>query len=266
MKKINEIKLNINLTTILLILIILGLGVFGGIKLHRNKVNNLNDKYESQVRLTNALTDRVKYYQNKEEEWVAEKLTIQTSLKNLENLNGKLSESQQELVRRIRNVERDNTVIAAALIQANVKLDSLLHEGDVIVDTTNKNITFIDNYKDGNKEIQYNITVGNVLPSPTTATPTLSLNSLYFPNTQFIEFHWKNDKKKGYPISFSVTNTNEYFNVANIESYAIENLRKEFIDPNGWQKFVMWLDRNGNRLTWFGIGGAVGIAAGAMVF
>lgn len=266
MKKITEIKLNINLTTILLILIILGLGVFGGIRLYQNKITNINDKYESQVKLTNALNDRLQYHQNKEEEWVAEKLTIQTSLKNLEALNGKLTESQQELVRRIKGVEKNNTVIAAALIQANVKLDSLLHDGDVLIDTTNKNITFSDTYKKDKKEVQYNLTVGNVLPYPITATPTLSLNSLYFPNTQYIEFHWKNDKKKGYPIAFSVTNSNEYFNVTNIESYAIENLHKEFVDPNSWQKFVMWLDRNGNKLTWFGIGGAVGVAVGTAIF
>lgn len=258
MKKISEINVNINLVTLLLIGVILLLLIVFGWNIYINNVNKLEDKIETEVKLRDALLDKVIYYQNKEKEWVAEKLTIQTSIKNLENINGKLSSNQKELLNRISEINKSNNIIAAALIQTQVKIDSLIHKGSTTVDTLTKKITFSDSYKEENKEVYYSFVVKNILPSPITAKPVLLIDSLHFPNKQFIEFHWKNDKKKGYPVSFSISNSNGYFKTIDVDSYVIPQISKEKLNPNGWQKIGNFFIRNGNTLMWIGIGGIIG--------
>lgn len=227
-----------------------------------NKVVKLKNKYETEVKLKDALVDTVHLYQNKQKEWVAEKLTIQESVKNLEKINGQLTASQKEMVARIKEVEKKNDIIVAALIETHVKLDSLLHKGQTVVDTTHKKVMFSDWRKDGKKEIKYKLTVGNVIPSQLGLQPTLFIDSLDFPNKQFIEFHWKNDKKKGYPVAFSVSNSNDYFKTVNVDSYAIPKLSKEVLDPNGWQKIGNFFKRSGKTVGTL----AVGAAGGATLF
>lgn len=251
-------NITLNLTTLILVgIIIVGL-FFGGWKIYQNRVNNLNDKLETEIKLKDALLDSVYHFQNREKEWVAEKLTIQETIKNLEKINGQLTQSQKDLLVRIKEIEKVSNIIAAALIQSNVKLDSLIHKGETVVDTTKHKVTFRDLYKDGKKEVRYSFTVGNVLPSPLTAIPSLRIDSLYFPNTQFIEFHWKKDKKAGYPVAFSVSNSNDFFKTVNVDSYAIPALSKEVLNPNGWQKISNFFVRNGNTLIKVGVGVVVG--------
>lgn len=253
----NFLKFDINLTT-LLIIILFSVLSFVGMKLYTNRIDILKEKLETEVKLKNALIDNVTYYQNKEKEWVAEKLVIQTSIKNLEQMNKQLTVSQKELLDRIKETNKKNDIIAAALIQTQVKIDSLLHKGQTIIDTTGKKITFSDLHKDGNKEVRYSFTVGHVLPAPSDATPTLFIDSLYFPNKQFVQFFWKNDKKNGYPVSFSVSNSNDYFKTVNIDSFTIPKISKEILNPNGWQKIENFFIRSGNSLIYIGIGGIIG--------
>lgn len=261
MAKISEIKLNINLTTLIIIgVVLLGL-IIGGFGLYQQRVNKLNDKLETETKLRNALLDTVKNYQNKEKEWVAEKLTIQVSLKNLEKIQGQLTANQKEMLDRIKEVNKKNDIITAALIQTQVKIDSLIHNGKTTIDTIKKQIIFSDYRKDGNKEVRYKFIVGNVLPSPLTAKPSLLIDSLSFPNKQFIEFHWKKEKKNGYPISFTVSNSNDYFKTVNIDSYAIPELSKEKLNPNGWQKIGNFFIRNGKTVIYISVGAVVGATA-----
>ena len=192
--------------------------------------------------------------QNKEKEWVAEKLTIQETIKNLIKINGQLNESQKELLNKIKEVEKKNDIIVAALIVTNVKIDSLLHKGETTVDTINKKITFNDSSRIGNKVVQYDLTVRNVLPSNYNIKPTLMFNSLLFPNKQFVEFHWIKNKKTNYPVSFSVTNSNDYFRTVNIESYAIPEINHDNLHPTGWQRFGEWLGKNGKVVMFIGAG------------
>ena len=139
-------------------------------------------------------------------------------------------------------------------------MDSLLLKGQVTIDTAHKKITFFDKYVDGKKTMNYNFTVGNVIPSPTNAKPTLLIGLLEFPNSQLVEFHWKNNKKEGYPIAFSVSNSNDFFRTVNVDSYIIPEINKEKIKPTGWQKFGSFFSKTGNRLIFVGIGGVIGVS------
>ena len=246
-------------------LVVVLLLITGGIiKIQRNKIADWKDKYQTEVKLKDALIDSVGFYRNAYGEVVAEKLTIQESIKNLEKIYGQLSESQKELITRIKELDKKNNIIAAALITANVKIDSLLHDGKTVVDTTGKKVYFSDYYKKTKDkvtyEVAYKFTVGKVVPFPITATPTLLIDSLYFPNKQFVDFHYRDNKEKGDPISFSVSNSNGFFNTVNIDSYAIPKLVPEYKS-----KFGEWFNKNGKWVL-VGVGGvAVGTGATYML-
>jgi hypothetical protein len=76
-----------------------------------------------------------------------------------------------------------------------------------------------------------------------------------------VNFHWKDDRKEGYPISFNVINTNPYFKVHDIQSYAIPELTREKVKPTFWQKVGQFGKSTGGKLTIFGIGVGVGAIA-----
>lgn len=228
------------------------------------KNSKLNERVDTEVKFRNALIDTVTRYQNKEKEWVTEKLTIQKNIKDLDKLNSQLTSSQRELVARIKEVEKNGSIIAAALVNTNVMIDSLLHKGKTVVDTINNNVEFSDSYKNDKKEVIYKFVVGNVIPKDSKSIPTLRIDSLYFPNKQFIDFHWKDDKKIGNPVTFSISNSNDFYKTGNIESYIIPSITKEHLNPTGWQKVENFFIRNGKSFIKFGFGTAVG-AAGMLI-
>lgn len=255
MKILNFILEKNRWAILLVIITILGIGI------QRNRIGNLKDKYQSEVKLKNALLDSVDTYQNKEGQWVSEKLTIQANLKELQKMNGQLTADQNKLLNKIKEVNKENSIITAALIQANFKVDSLMHDGDVLIDTLNKTVEFIQL---DNPDIKYDFLARGVLPYPPNTKPTLLINNLSLPNEQFIEFHWIDNKKEGYPIAFSVTNTNKYVKVNNINSYAIPELKKEVINPTGWGKVGQWLVKNG-KVVGFVAGGVIIGAGGTYI-
>lgn len=249
MKKIWEwIKNNYRLMGVLAAIILVLCGV---IYFQYNQISDLKKEKKQTSQVLNALQDTMNVYQNKEKEWVVEKLTIQTSMKELEKINGLLNESQKEMFERIKKIENSNKVITAALIKTNIILDSLVAKNEmVVIDTTNKVITF----QDSTDNLQYELSAFPVLPAYPDIKPTLTFNKFLLPNTQFIEFHWKDDRKSGYPVSFSVTNTNDYFKTINVESYAIPNIEHQ----SGFSK---WMKENFKPLIYMG----VGIVGGATV-
>jgi len=218
------------------------------------KIDKANEKYQTEVNLKNALLDSIHYYQNKEKEWVAERLTIQESIKNLEQINGLLTTSQKELLMRIKEVQKKDDIIVAALIETNVKIDKLKPPIVVVNDSS---VIFTDS----TKNLKYDIEIGHVKPISVGILPTLTFSDFQLPNKQFIEFHWKNERKKGYPIAFSVSNSNDYFKTTNIDSYAIPNLKRKDINPNAWDRFTKWSKNNNKIILSVGIGAVGGIAA-----
>ena len=250
------LKNHLIIAIIVLLLLIMGAVIY----FQHKSIVNLKDKYQTEVNLANALLDSTHYYQNKQGEWVAEKLTLQESLKNLEKMNGQLTASQKELLARIDDISKKNTVIAAALIQSQVTIDSLLHHGHTEVDTANKTLSFTDSLRNAKKDIilTYDFKVNGAIPAIPEIKPTLMIKSLGLPNTQFIEFHWKDNKKLGYPVAFSVTNSNNYFETINIDSYIIPEIKESTIKPNFWQKMGTFFNTTGGKILWFGIGGLAG--------
>ena len=190
------LQIKFNITTIIVIILLL-LGVAGGFYLYQNKVNNLKNDLDLANKLKNALLDSATVYQNKKGEWVTEKLTLQETLKNLGKINDQLTSSQKELLARINEADKKNTTIAAALIQTQIIIDSLMHHGHTEVDTINKTLSFTDSLRNAKKNIilTYDFKINGAIPAIFDIKPTLLIKSLGLPNTQFIEFHWKNDKK-----------------------------------------------------------------------
>jgi len=264
MKKILEFLAKNNRWAILLVVVLLLIG--GGIfNLQRNKIKEWKQKHQTEVNLNAALNADMTVYQNKEQEWVAEKVTMQASLNQLFDKFSDLTASQQELVTRVKKLNKDNTVITAALIEANVKIDSLLlgqsDSGSVVVDTIGKKVNFNNlATADSTTKLIYDIDVNHILPAHVDVTPTMLIKNLDFPNKQLVVFDWKNDKKRGYPVSFSTTNTNPYYKTSNINSYAIPQLYKETLDPTGWQKVGIWFKKNGKIVGW--VAGGVVVGAG----
>ena len=254
------LQIKLNLTTIIVI-ILLVLGIFGGLYLYQKKVNNLKIELDLATKLKNALLDTVTVYQNKQGEWVAEKLTLQETLKNLNKINSQLTTEQKDLLARVAAADKKNTVIAAALIQSQITIDSLLSHG-AIIDTVNKSLAFRDSVLNAKKEtiFKYDITIREAIPAFANIKPTLMFNNISLPNTQFVYFYWKDDKKIGYPVTFSVTNTNDYFKTINIDSYIIPDITKSTLNPTFWQKVGNFFTKSGGKLIWFGAGGGVGIA------
>lgn len=249
-----NITLNINITTLLIVGLILFLIIGGGFLLMNNQKDRLKSELELERKLVAALNDSIQITTNKYGEVVVEKLTIQSTINRLEDLNDKLSNEQRALLNRLQSSENKNNIITAALINANIMIDSLLHDGDVLVGDSM--ITFIEA---NNPNIQYTIDIFNVTPINNNIIPQMSFRNLNIPNTSYIEFFWADDRREGYPVSFSVTNTNQFLRVHNIESYAIPSMQKENVNPNSWQRFKNWLDNTPGSIGKYVVGGIMGI-------
>lgn len=239
---------------LVVLLFIVGGGMF---RIQQNKIKEWKNKHQTEVKLKNALIDSVSYYQNELGEEVAEKLTLQTTVTNLEEMNDDLTASQQELLRRIKAADKENKVIAAALIEAEAIIDSLMGDGWVVVNPEDSTI----NFSDSTDFLLYDITIGNAFASTPKKDPTIMFNHFSMPNKLFVDFQWKDDKKEGYPITLSVSNSSPYYKINNINSYIIPEIQKEVLDPTGWQKVGRWFTKNG-KIVGFVAGGVVVGAGG----
>jgi hypothetical protein len=121
------------------------------------------------------------------------------------------------------------------------------------IDTTKNTLTFSDSTKD----LKYKFLITNVRPFKE-FKPDLLFQDFEMKNKQFIEFHW-GDKDNNYPISISISNSNKYFKINDIQSYSIPQLDKKAIDPNTWQKLIKWSSKTGGKLGIFSLG--FGVAA-----
>lgn len=253
-----NINFKINITTLIIIGVVMFIIIWGGLNRHFTKINNLNNKIIEEVKLRNALTDSMKTYVNERNELVNEKLTLQADLSDLKKINDNLTQSQKNLIKRIDNLDNDKKIITAALIDANILIDSLLHTGVTIIDDNNTTITFSDKQE----YIEYNIEVTNVIQSDTSKNSNLFIRKLTLPNEMFVEFHWELNKREKYPVGFSVTNTNPMYKIHDIESYAIPQLDKEDLEPNTWEKINKWFEEKGGTAIKIGIAGTVGFIIG----
>jgi len=247
-----------------LVIVILIILMGFGINYHLNKRSKDGKKYETELKLREALQDSVKTYKNKEGNWVSEKRTLQGTLGNLTAENVGLNKNQEALLNTISNLNKEwkgeKEIWAAARIEYNSLIDSLnvVVAGATDIDTTKNLISFTQ--IDTTLNFVYNIDILAVRPYPLTAQPQINFKKIDFPNTQTISFTFDKNKRKDYPISFSVMNTNPYYVVNNVESYAIPSISKELVNPSGWQKFGRWIKINGKYI----LVGAAGFGLGAV--
>lgn len=233
-----EIKINVT-TLIIIVGVIIGLFFINNM-INSNRSNELKRELQQQRNLSAALMDSMRVSINTQGELVATKLTLQAKIDDLMDENLNLSASQRELINRINEVQRDNKVITAALVNTQFKIDSLFETYAVVVDTVENQI----NFSDETEHLTYDITVTNVRPVIPTTKPRLLFNKFNAENDYFITFNWDDDKRNRYPVSFSILNTNPLFETMNIESYAIPELSRDDLFPTNWQKFLDWSSNN----------------------
>lgn len=222
-----------------------------GILLVFNRNSTLKDENKEAESLYTALTDTMVKYKNDYGEVVNEKLSIQTDLKNLEDIYDRLEKEKKELIDYVSILEKENTVIAAALYNMEFSYDSILNQLSTI-DTTNKTISF--SYAD--TSLDYSILISNVIPFGD-LPPTLLFKSFNVYNTQKIDFSWEN-KREGKPVAFSIVNTNPHISISGMNSYIIPEIKKEEIKPTFWQKVKKTTNKHGDKLIFllagFGLG------------
>jgi len=228
---------------IVALLLLLGFGTY----YHFTTLSEKDKKITEEKNLHNALTDSVHRYKDKQNELVNEKLTIQTTLKELSDKNLTLTKNQSELVNRIKEISDKNDLISAALINLDIKLDGMTNSNAIV--ENDSTIEFKSEKKD--TSLVYNIQIHGVKHVSGIKTK-LEFQEFQLPNKQFIKFNWTKDKTN--PISFSVTNTNQYFKVANIDSYVIPEINKEAIKPTFLQRLGRFGKSAGGKVVIFGAG------------
>jgi len=233
---------------IIVLFLIAGIGAY----FYFNNNAKWNSKYNNEVKFKLALVDTLHQYKDEKGRWVSEKLTLQTSLKEYSDKNLVLTDIQKQLRDEVKTLSKDKDLISAALIKETLKVDSLKNIVSKI-DTINNTITFNDSTKD----IKYNLMITNAKPFDKTKETDLLINELYFPNFKLIDFSW-GDKKTGYPISFSVRNSNIYMQTSNIESYVIPQLQKETVKPSFGQRLKNFFKKTGKDIGIFLVGAVVG--------
>jgi len=248
----------------ILIIILLFLIVIGGFQYFSNN-KKWNNKYNSEIKLREALSDSVKFFETKNNELVAEKRTIQGNLNDLFKDNVNLNKNQEALLNTVKRLNKEwnkeKEIWAAARIQYETLIDSMdnVIANAASIDTLNNTVSFIQT--DTAAHFIYDLDVLGVRPFPKYEIPQLKFNKIDFPNTQTITFQFNKNERKDYPISFSVINTNKYYKVYDVDSYTIPGIQKEIVNPNGFQKVWKWIKINGKYI----LVGVAGFAVGATV-
>ena len=250
-------KFTFDLKTILIVGVIFVVLLGGGFGFLGMKLDDTNDKLAEQINLSNAIQDTLSYTRNKLDEEVATKLTLQATLKELNNQNEHLSNNQKELLNRIENLKYKNDLISAALVETQIKIDSLRETIKGKVNKEDSSVSFAQT----SDSLSFDFTVRKVIPAPEHAIPTLHINNLTIPNKQFIEFRFA-DNKEHYqtPIEFSISNSNPLVKTVGADSYTIPEVNPD-IKPTFWEK----VDNFFNKPTVKIIGGAILFSGGVYV-
>lgn len=242
------------ITLLIIVILLLGLGIY----YHFDTVNKLKQKKQNDLELIESLNDTLDITIDELGRQTAEKQTIRTELNNLrklEDLNIKLTQDQKKLYNEINNLKNKNNLISAALINSEIKIDSLSNiiPEIIFIDTTNSSILFEDL---SDIYFRYSILITNVIPL-NGKNPRIKFNQLIIPNEQFIDFTW-NTQKSNTPISFRVKNTNPYVKINNVESYAIPTLTKDNVNPSGTLKIWRFIKKHSDKLIFGAAGYGIG--------
>lgn len=242
-------KVQLDLKTIIILILFILLML--GLTYHINTSRKHALQHSQDEKLQRALTDTLHIYKDKNGKLTYEKLTLQADVSDLRDKNITLTAAQKDLLKAVDKLNKDNKVITAALIEMGVKLDGIVN--DKPVEVGDNHVRFAT----ASDSLTYDIMVTNVRAI---GNPTLRFTKFDLPNTQIVSFQWKDNRKEGYPISFSVSNSNPLYKVYDINSYAIPELEKSKVDPNFWQKLGKFSRTTGGKIVFLGIGFAAGVA------
>lgn len=253
-------KIKIDYKTILIIILILLM--IGGYNYHVSRVDKLKADKEISDKLSAALSDTLRVYVGENGTLKYEKLVMQADINDLKNGNITLSKEKKNLVNKVEKLNKDKIVLTATVIKQKFVIDSLTS----IIESDGgwSDSTTVHFERENNDTINYAIRVTNVAPIDD-LTPRMSINWLEIPNDITVAFHWDKNKRKDYPISVSVENSNPLMKVNNIEGYAIPELQKDDIKPTFWQKIKKGLKKIKDDVVIFGIGFLAGAGAATAV-
>jgi hypothetical protein len=232
-----------------------------------NRSSNLKKDLQDERKEKAALIDSTKIMQDEKLRLVSSNLTIQADLKSLKRRfkedSTQFKGIQRTLINEVSSLQKENKKLNRELIAAgvvdggvnigednNIETESLVYEGDSSL-----------NFEFNSDSISFKINIVNVRPFDLDLPSRLAIQSLVIPNEQLVTFNFEKDKQGkdlGFPVSFTVRNSNPLYKTYDIESYAIPELTKENVNPNFWQKLKAFSKTTGGRLLFFGIGFGVG--------
>lgn len=230
---------------IIILVLLLLLFLIGGISYYRT--NNLQSNLNNKENLLSYLQDTMKVYKNDLKQLTYEKSVLKTDFETLKENRDILSDNQNKLISQIERLEKENkTLISAFRVKMKVLIDSIENFNPITIDDT----TIL--FKDSTHNLKYDIIVTGIKP----INPSLKMKSLQLFNEQEIDFFW-GSKKEGYPEKFSITNTNPYFKIYDIDGFTIPELNKEEIKPTNFQKVKNFLTKDYKGfMIGVGLGGA----------
>jgi hypothetical protein len=219
---------------------------------HKGVQQKLEAKIAEQEMLTKAMHTQMVQIKNENGELVSTKISLQANMKEIQKNYEYLSKNQKKIVDRM---SKDKKAFAGAIADMEVVIDSLKATGEAINDST---VAFIVN----SDTISFNATVSGV--TALKIDPELEISKMVIPNETTIVFNW-GEKKDGYPASVSLINSNPMFQVNNIDSYVIPEIKKEELKPTFFQKIGRGIS-TGKTPFLLGVGvGAAGVVATSML-
>jgi hypothetical protein len=229
----------------------------GGYYYHTSRVDKLKADKEISDNLNAALTDTLRVYAGENGTLKYEKLAMQADIKDLKNGNITLSNEKKDLINKVEKANKEKTVLAATVIKQKFIIDSLTN---IIEDDGGwKDSTTVQFERENNDTINYVVRVSNVKEIEG-VTPKMVIPWLEIPNDITVTFGWDKNKRKDYPVSVTVENSNPLMQINNIEAYAIPELQKEDVKPNFWQKVKKGLKKIKDDIVVFGVGFLAGAA------
>lgn len=225
-----------------LILIIIILAVFFYIE--KLEHSHAKEKIVERNKFLAVLNDSLHIIKTKNGDLEYSKKSLQNNIKFLQENINTLSDNQKTLVNEIKN---NKNIISAMQTKMEIALSNISNTHSTFVnDTTIR-------FSDSTAFLSYNIEISGIKAS---SNPDLTIKTLELPNKQTITFEWDNEKT--HPVKGTVTNTNPYIKINELDSFIIPEIEKEKIKPTTWQKFKTLTNKTTSKLALVGIGAAIG--------
>jgi hypothetical protein len=188
---------------------------------YNTQIEDSKKNQEMTEKLMYALQDSMRIVIKANGEMSYERKTLQAELKDLKKENLNLNANQRFLLSQI---ESTKNLISAGLVDISVRLSGMTNTNSNFTNDSTVNFTY------NSDSLKYNIDIKGVAKYKN-LKPSMTFNNFETPNKMVVDFKW-GEKKEGYPVSFSVTNTNPLYKVNDIQSYAIPQLDKKEVKSN----------------------------------